>query len=90
MTNHKNTTKVVQRFEDRTEAELACGLLQSAGLDATLEDHELLVGVTPSLPIEGAVGLLVPEEQVEEAKRILTEVRSSGGTIASDVTAGNQ
>ena len=30
---------VVAQFEDRTEAEIACGLLVSAGIAATLEEH---------------------------------------------------
>ena len=85
---HDETLTMVQRFEDRTEAELACGLLVSAGLDATLEEHELLHGVSDSLPIEGAVGLLVPPEQVAEAARLLHDAQSGGGTLMSDVEAG--
>jgi hypothetical protein len=78
---------VVQRFEDRTEAELACGLLIAGGLAAVLEEHELLRGVSDSLPIEAAVGLMVPADQLEQAKQLLADVRSSGGTQMADVTA---
>jgi hypothetical protein len=78
---------VVQRFEDRTEAELACGLLMAGGLSAVLEEHELLHGVSDSLPIEAAVGLMVPGDQVEQAKQLLADVRKSGGTQMADVTA---
>lgn len=82
----RTTLTTLQRFEDRTEAEIACGLLLSAGLDARLEEHELLHGVSESLPIEGSVGLMVPVGQAEEASRLLAEARNSGGTQASDVT----
>jgi hypothetical protein len=82
-----DTLTVVQRFEDRTEAELACGLLMAAGLSAVLEEHELLHGVSDSLPIEAAVGLMVPEDQVEQARQLLADVAKSGGTQAADVTA---
>jgi hypothetical protein len=85
---HDETLTMVQRFEDRTEAEMACGLLVSAGLDATLEDHELLIGVSNSLPIEAAVGLLVPPAQVEQAKQLLLDAQKGGGTRASDVDEG--
>lgn len=81
--------EVIQRFEDRTEAEIACGLLVSAGLDAQLEGHELLHGVSESLPIEGAVGLMVPAGQVEEATELLKSARSSGGTQAADILPEN-
>jgi hypothetical protein len=80
---------VIQRFEDRTEAELACGLLVSAGLDAKLEEHELLYGISESLPIEGAVGLMVPPAQVEDAKQLLADARNSGGTVAEDIAPEN-
>ncbi len=78
---------VIQRFEDRTEGELACGLLLSAGLNASLEEHELLHGVSDSLPIQGSVGLMVPADQEDEAVQLLRDARSSGGTVASDVTS---
>ncbi len=84
---HDETLTVIQRFEDRTEAELACGLLLSAGMNASLEESELLHGVSDSLPIEAAVGLMVPPEQVDEAKLLLADARDSGGTLASDVTS---
>jgi len=78
---------IIQHFEDRTEAELACGLLVSAGLDAKLEEHELLHGFSDSLPIEGAVGLMVPPAQVEDANQLLASARASGGTVAADLVA---
>ena len=80
---------IIQHFEDRTEAELACGLLVSAGLDAKLEEHELLRGFSDSLPIEGAVGLMVPPAQVEDANALLATARASGGTVAADILPEN-
>jgi hypothetical protein len=78
---------VVQGFEDRTEAELACGLLIAGGLSAVLEEHELLHGVSDSLPIQAAVGVMVPADQLEQARQLLADARNSGGTQASDVAA---
>jgi hypothetical protein len=79
---------VVAQFEDRTEAEIACGLLVSAGIAATLEEHEVLHGVSESLPIEAEVGLLVPDSEAADATELLDKVRASGGTLPSDVAQG--
>jgi hypothetical protein len=87
--NQPKEFDVIQHFEDRTEAELACGLLVSAGLNAQLEEHELLHGFSDSLPIEAAVGLMVPPDQVEDARALLESVRNSGGTLAADTVPEN-
>ncbi len=80
-------------FDTLTEAELAQGLLQSAGIEAVLDDHDLFHGVSDALPAEGAVSIVAPEDQVEDAKLILADAQASGGTTAQDVAdaaAGSQ
>ena len=79
------TLETVQRFESLTEAEIACGLLESAGLHAQLQEHQLMTGVSQSLPIEGLVELQVPASEFADATRVLAEVSQSVGTLASDV-----
>jgi len=79
------TPETVQRFESLTEAEIACGLLVSAGLHASLQEHQLMAGVSVSLPIEGLVELQVPASEFEDATKLLADVQQSGGTLASDV-----
>jgi hypothetical protein len=76
---------VVAQYEGKTEAELACGLLVSAGFAATLDEREVFHGVSESLPLEALIGVMVPEAEVEQARQLLAEAQRSGGTTAEDV-----
>ena len=59
-------------FETEFEAEIACGHLKSAGIDAIVLKDDA-GGMFPSLQGTEGVHLLVPQDQKENARRILEE-----------------
>jgi hypothetical protein len=65
--------KLVRIFdtEQETEALVVRGLLQSAGIDCQLGESENSAEVLPV----GAIGLLVREEDAEQAREIIEEYR---------------
>jgi Putative prokaryotic signal transducing protein len=65
--------KLVRIFdtEQESEALVVRGLLQSAGIDCQLGESE---NSTDVLPV-GAIGLLVREEDAEQAREIIEEYR---------------
>lgn len=67
----------IARFIDLQEAQIAAGLLQSHGLLVHVQSENL--GAIDFLIRQaiGGFGLWVPEDEANEAKRILAEVRAS-------------
>ncbi len=60
----------IQSFPNRIDAELAKSLLTSFGIQAMTQPDDA-GGVYPSLSLVAGVRLLVPENQAEEATRLL-------------------
>lgn len=72
----------VGRFHDLHEAELAAGLLRSAGLRAQVVDH-FLIGMDPLMQrAVGGLRVTVPPDQAEDARAILARVQA--GDFATD------
>lgn len=67
--------KLVRIFdtEQETEAMVVRGLLESAGIDCQLGDSENSPDVLPL----GGIGLLVREEDAEQARQIIAEYQRS-------------
>ena len=59
----------VGRFLNRVDADLACGALQAAGIEATVSADDA-AGTRPHLWM-GGVRVLVPRADVDEARAIL-------------------
>lgn len=66
----------IAEFKNELEAEIACGHVKSAGIDAIILKDDA-GGMFPSLQGTEGVRLLVPRDQQVNAKRILAE--KSGG-----------
>lgn len=58
--------------ENLLEAELLFGMLVNEGIDVYLAGRHLLGGVG-ELPMQGLLGLTVPDEQAESARRLIAE-----------------
>ena len=65
--------KEVGHYNSRTEAEMAKGFLESAGIKAhvSIDDEG---GLMPALGVQKGARLLVPSEMVEKAKTILAQI----------------
>jgi hypothetical protein len=66
----------VETYPDRTQAELAKGVLSANGIDALIHGDEF-GGYEPVLAFLSGVQLLVKEEDLEEAKSILNEIEKT-------------
>ena len=64
----------IAEFENEFEAEIVSGHLKSAGIDAIVLKDDA-GGMFPSLQGTEGVHLLVPQEQKENARRILEETK---------------
>ncbi len=62
----------IAEFENEFEAEIACGHLKSEGIDAIVLKDDA-GGMFPSLQGTEGVHLLAPQDQEENARRILEE-----------------
>lgn len=72
----------VGRFHDLHEAELAAGLLRSAGIHAEVADH-FLIAMDPLMQrAVGGLRVMAPPDQVEDARAILARVQA--GEFISD------
>ena len=69
-------------FASRLEAEIARGLLASAGIFAVIAGDDC-GGELPNLPA-GGVGLLVPEDEAPEAVEVLQASATQSGPGAGD------
>ncbi|GGU63807.1 hypothetical protein GCM10009504_20910 [Pseudomonas laurentiana] len=58
--------------ENLLEAELLVGMLASEGIEVHLAGRHLTGGVG-ELPMQGLLGLTVPDEQAERARRLIAE-----------------
>lgn len=72
----------VKVVEDEVEAELIEGFLQSEGFDAQL-DNEYSHTYPTHMGKLGRVAVMVPADQAEEAKRVLT-ARETASEASSD------
>jgi len=72
----------VGRFHDLHEAELAAGLLRSAGIRAEVADHHL-IGMDPLMQrAVGGLRVTVPDDEAADARAILARVQA--GEFISD------
>ena len=72
----------VGRFYDLHEAELAAGLLRSAGIRAEVADHHL-IGMDPLMQrAVGGLRVMAPPDQAADARAILARVQA--GEFVSD------
>ena len=72
----------VGRFHDLHEAELAAGLLRSAGIRAEVADHHL-IGMDPLMQrAVGGLRVTVPDDEAADARAILARVQA--GEFVSD------
>jgi hypothetical protein len=62
----------LEEFEHEFDAEIACGHLKSAGIDAVILKDDA-GGMFPSLQGTEGVHVMVSKEREEEARRILME-----------------
>ena len=63
----------IDRFTSRAEAELACGLLSAHGIEAVVRGDDA-GGAYPQLPFGmGSLVVVVPDEQLEEARELLDD-----------------
>jgi hypothetical protein len=61
----------IQRFTNRTQADLACGLLVAHGIDALVMVDDA-GGMRPDISFGiGGVAVVVPDEQLDEALELL-------------------
>lgn len=66
----------VGRFHDLHEAELAAGLLRSAGIRAEVADHHL-IGIDPLMQrAVGGLRVMAPPDQAADARAILARVQA--------------
>jgi len=68
----KRTQVVVQSFEDQLVAEIAKEHLESEGVEAEIVKDDA-GGMFPSLQQTGGVQVLVAEDRLDEAKKILRQ-----------------
>jgi len=61
----------IETYSTRYEAELANGLLEESGIDATVSGDDY-GGIHPGLSYSRGVRLLVKKEDVENAKKIIS------------------
>ncbi|MBA3999014.1 DUF2007 domain-containing protein [Brevundimonas sp.] len=72
----------VGRFHDLHEAELAAGLLRSAGIRAEVADHHL-IGMDPLMQrAVGGLRVMAPDDEAADARAILVRVQSGEFTSA--------
>lgn len=70
----------VARYADRHEAELVRGMLESAGVPSALRTDDA-GGIYPVLSPSAGATVLVPDDDLDLAREVLTEIRkeSPGG-----------
>lgn len=82
--------KLVEVFDtqEESEAQVVRGLLETAGIDALITGLDAPQDVLPGV---GGVVIRVPEEQAEEALRLIDEYRISGAEdISEDESLGDE
>ena len=66
-------TVVVTVVSSETEAEMACGLLRSAGIECAYRDTEAIDSPLEDFMAAGAQEILVHESDLEAAKELLPQ-----------------
>lgn len=66
----------INRFTAKVEADVACGLLQTHGIDAYVSSDDA-GGVHPDIPFGiGGTVIVVPDDQLDEALALLDDPAS--------------
>lgn len=65
--------KVIGQYKSRTDAEVAKGFLESAGIHANISSDDE-GGMLPALGVQNGARLLVADEAEQQAKEILAQV----------------
>ncbi len=83
----KGNEKLVQVFgtEEESEAMVVRGLLESAGIDAMIQNRE----AQDVFPV-GGVAVLVREDQAEDARQTIEEYRKNPTTDADEALSEEQ
>jgi len=63
--------ETIASFQDPVEAQIVCALLESAGIEATVADLNLVTINWPMSLAVGGVKVQVPPKDVEEATRLI-------------------
>lgn len=79
---------LLKSFLDRQEAEIARGLLQSNGIDAFVSS-DACGQEYPNLEYVSGVQLMVAEDLLDEARRILTAAGDSGADLDAEAMEGS-
>jgi hypothetical protein len=80
-------------FQDPIEAQIVCGLLQSAGIDAMVADFNLISVNWPMAQALGGVKVQVPHADLDEARKLIAayeagELRRGGGDSENEDRCG--
>ena len=67
---------VVTVVSGQSEAEVVCGLLRSAGIKCAYRDTDAIDSSLEDFMTAGSQEILVPEPDVEAAKRLISEARA--------------
>lgn len=77
-------TRIVARYADPIEAQIACGLLQAEGIDVHVGDaHTALANWEWRLAI-GGVKLHVPDDQLERARELIRRLDAGEFALSGD------
>jgi len=83
---HENLVKVFDT-EEESEAMVVRGLLESAGIDAIIQNREAPQDILPGV---GGVVVLVREDQAEDARQTIEAYRSNPTTDADEAVSEEQ
>ena len=83
---HENLVKVFDT-EKESEAMVVRGLLESAGIDAIIQNREAPQDILPGV---GGVVVLVREDQAEDALQTIEEYRKNPTTDADEALSEEQ
>jgi hypothetical protein len=65
---------VVRTYSHAMEAQMACGALQAAGIDARIADEHLVTQDWLLSNVVGGVRLQVPASQIDDARSVIGEI----------------
>jgi len=83
---HERLVKVFDT-EEESEAMVVRGLLESAGIDAIIQNREAPQDILPGV---GGVVVLVRQEQAEDARETIAEYRKHPTTDADEASSEEQ
>lgn len=70
--------RVVRTYSHAMEAQMACGALQAAGIDARIADEHLVTQDWLLSNVVGGVRVQVPAERFDEAQALIAEIDARG------------